>query len=266
MMKKKTIRAVSLVVFGFLIDIAHGFQEESATKPVTPTDAASPTDPAAPDEKEASIVSEVCPRYRYMNWGSYYSYYAQRVSDCGAVTFNSTSPSLSSSGNCGTGGAGCYPAKMMNGLRVDRADDPGLLGYGNGEPIGGEGRKRGRLGRGPNNKPWPGQSDKLKVTHFDDFEINFMAPDGTTTLQAQVMVVEAEIIGAPETKAKLGRALEITRFMNPRNPVNGSVSIVSPISGRPYAYEFIYTPTTGSNLDPVTIEIITHHLTLGHTL
>ncbi len=255
-MKKTMVLAAVLVLSGFLSGTTQGFQVKSET---------APAGPAASQKEATALSSEVCPRYRWMNWGSYFSYYAQDVSACNTVNFNSTASNLPSSGNCTSGGAGCYPTFTKTGLLISRTDDPGMNGYGHGV-AGPEGRKRGRLLRGPNNRPWPGQSTRLDVTHFDDFEIEFLSPDGGTVLQAQVMIIDARIEGSPEPKEKLGRALEILPFSNPRPPVNGSVGDVEPVSGRPHAYMFTYTPmpTNGSAPVPVDIEIITHHQTPGH--
>lgn len=226
---------------------------------------------ASADPGATDLAGTVCPRYIWMNHGSYYSYYSQRANDCGAVNFDSTSNSLSTSGDCNNG-TGCYPtlvAKDERGERVNRANDPGVNGYGHGLPAGGEGRKRYVLTRGPNNRPWPTlppNSSALTVQHVDDFEIDFLSPDGTTTLQAQVMVVKAKITGSSDPMALIGRANEIHPRPAPffQTLTAGSVvGPVTPIPGRPHAFTFDYTPSAGGPAVP--IEIITHHTAPGDT-
>ncbi len=80
--------------------------------------------------------------------------------------------------------------------------------------------------------------------------------------QAQVMVIKARVTETGEVTGLFGRGNEIHRFPHPRAPEEGTVGAVTPISGRPHAFEFEYTPSNGE--PPFMIEIITHHSTPGH--
>lgn len=231
-------------------------------------------DEAAADHATLALTARVCPRYIWMNHGTYYSYYSQRVNDCSSVNFDSTSNSLTTTGNCNNG-EGCYPTfigKHERDQRLDQADDPGISGYGHGHPPGGSGRKKYVLQRGPIHRPWPGQASALAVRHIDDFEIDFdiESPAGKTPVQAQVMVVNARIPASSDPiaskMAMIGRANEIHPRPAPfhESPTAGTVGAVTPIPGRPHAFTFDYTPIGGGAV--LKIEIITHHETPGHAM
>ena len=251
--------SLSLLMTGLLGDTANSVLAQDEKAPAAEASA----DPAA-----TALAGTVCPRYVWMNHGSYYSYYSQKVSDCAPVNFDSTSDSLSTAGDCVTGGGTtCYQTlvrKNERGERVDRADDPGVNGYGHGLPAGGKGKKRY-----VHPHPWP-VLPGLELQHVDDFEINFLSADGKTTLQAQVMVVEAKVAGSSDPitskMALIARAIEIHPrpdvFFEP--PTAGTVGDVSAIPGRPHAFTFNYTRSADGTILP--IEIITHHATLDHAI
>jgi len=254
-MKSKVNLFLSLVsmTIGLAVEMKAGLAQE----PVPPG-----AETAAP--AEATIAGSVCPRYIWMFNGTYYSYYSQKSPSCFPVNYDSTSASLATWTSCLTGGPGCIATRQArgdDGAAVD-ATDPGIKGYGAGQPVG-KGDKRGRLVRLPGSRPWTAQATKLAVSHVDDFEVNFKLPDGTL-VQAQVMVIKAKIAGSTDKEELLGRGNEILRFNNPRPPTAGTVGEVTPIAGRPHAFELEYTPKEGGT--PVTIEIITHYSTLGHGL
>ncbi len=190
-----------------------------------------------------AIQTHVCPRYQWMDWGSYQSYYAESTPLCIPTNFDTTDPNPNLGGNCANG-TGCSPT--FRGSKA-RPFDPGIPGYGKpGEP-----RKREHNGI-------PGGAVGVTVDEADQYVIMFKTPPNRT-VYAQIFIAKVTPLKGDEPPGILVRGIEIDPTAIVRhdytkwNPGQGPVK---PLPGRGRAYLYSH-----GSFD---VEIIMHRDTPAH--
>lgn len=247
----------SCVLAAALFVLAGGLRYALAAEPIPdPHVESQETQGSAAETVPAALLTtNVCPKYRTMNFGSYYTYYSLMCSSCGPTSYNTVNGNLcpgQCNGNCST----CVDCLTVSApgavshLASLAASDPGTGGYGADLPMGHpEKKKKKKLKFNDIANPTPG----VGVSRIDDFYIKFQGGmNESTTIYAQVFVVWVKPpIGSGEPGSIVACGIEI------EDPMDDFLdATVTPIAGRDHAYDYQY--------GDLRIEIITHWETEGH--
>lgn len=200
----------------------------------------------------------VCPMYRWMTYASYCSYYALGHDSCHPQSYDSTDCSLAASG-CGAGSSGCVPSKRDT--RSLHSNDLGNNGYG--------GNKVDKV----TDTQLPTLSDltNLKVDFVKKGIVRFRAADNSP-IYAQFFIATVVPRSVPANHPELTpitavRGMEINpATLGPGDyDLMGTLSsdvTITPVAGA--AHEYLLT-IQDPMLGQVSITIVTHRLTKGHT-
>ncbi len=187
------------------------------------------------------FTGNVCPHYIWMDWGSYYSYYASMQTTCFPTNYDSTNGSLAGA-NC-MSGSGCQPTYFAM-----RVNDPGNGGY--------QGSKQTEL------VDWPEPPSGVTIDEVDDFVIKYKIPGPNVAVYARIFIGVATHTESGR-RGVVVRGTEVVATDDNVRPghdysrMHPNDSPVKRVPGRDHAFVYEY-----GNLR---IEVITNHASPGHS-